>query len=394
MALKFRRKKCLIALCVVIFSSCVIIYIFADSELEKAGISFSENCNKALPSRFTSELCRNFTNKIAYGKLCEPLCKSNGIIKSRCIHHGDTIVIFAMWNDNEIVLKWKKPHFYNQYLTLDYFNVGSMMLPQPPPASVPDPMRIGQPQQLVLGLLQRNIKHLFHVPQNSNMNLRAVWKDLLLNQLESNLGTAIHGLPSETTNAALRGMGAEFTTDARELRSFVPLLSQDEFSMIGIYQELRHFPKLHGYCGQAYAVERLAPYGDLFPSILRKIDWKKRVKMALSFLDLLQELEHAKSGPLHHCDIQEGNFGLTHDFQVKVIDADMIFTEERVKEILAQSNCSKDSDCDFFDCVSCFKGSLTVPNKTYVDLAARFHCNNSNVLDKTNLDLAARHITL
>ncbi len=196
------------------------------------------------------------------------------------------------------------------------------------------------------------ILDMFVMPANSKLNLRDVWKQLLQSQLETVLGPEIYKLPANATDSALRNMGASFTTDPAVLRSFVPLISQDEFAMLGYFQELKHFPKIHGYCGQTYAVEKLTPYSNYFPAVIRNLEWKTRVRLALGFLNLMQELEHTKIGPLHHCDIQEGNFGVTDNFEVQVIDVDMIFTDVRMKEILVQPNCSSDKDCDFFDCVS------------------------------------------
>ncbi len=174
----------------------------------------------------------------------------------------------------------------------------------------------------------------------------------MLGQFESVLGSAIYKLSVNQTDNVLRSIGAAFTTDPKALSSILPLIGQDEFAMLGFFQDSMHFPKIHGYCGQTYAVERLTPYSDYYPSLMHKLDWETRIKLALSFLNLITELETTKIGRLHHCDIQEGNFGVTDDFRVKLIDVDLILTDDRAKEVLAQPNCTKDSDCDFFDCVS------------------------------------------
>ena len=154
------------------------------------------------------------------------------------------------------------------------------------------------------------------------------------------------------TATVFKNLGASFTRDPHILQSYLTLISEDEYAMLGFYQDLKHIPKLHGHCGQAYALERLTPYNKLFPAVLHKLDWQKKVKIALSFLDMIEELERATGGPLHHCDVQEGNFGITDDFEVKMIDVDMILTKNKAHLFLPQPNCTKDEDCDFFDCVS------------------------------------------
>lgn len=159
-------------------------------------------------------------------------------------------------------------------------------------------------------------------------------------------------LSESETARVFENLGVSFTRDPYILQSYLPLISQDEYAMLGFYQDLKHIPKLHGYCGQAYALEKLTPYNEFFPAIRHKLDWQNTVKIALSFLDMIEELERANGGPLHHCDVQEGNFGITDSFKVKMIDVDMILTKNKADLFLPQPNCTKDSDCDFFDCVS------------------------------------------
>ncbi|PIK58599.1 Uncharacterized protein C18orf51 [Apostichopus japonicus] len=52
----------------------------------------------------------------------------------------------------------------------------------------------------------------------------------------------------------------------------------------------------------------------------------------------------------HMCDVKAENFGVGDNLEVKVIDGDMIFSSSKMKSILEEEDCSKHSDCDFFDC--------------------------------------------
>ena len=179
-----------------------------------------------------------------------------------------------------------------------------------------------------------------------------LWKDLVLDRLSNAIGDAVNKIPSNEKEKILQNLKAPSKLGYRILASFLSLVENEEYAMLGTFQELKHFPKLYGYCGQAYVMERLIPYNHIFPAFVHKLDWKKRAKLALSFLDMVVELESAKGGPLQHCDIQEGNFGITNDYEIKLIDVDLILTKEKAEMFLPQPNCSKDADCDFFDCVS------------------------------------------
>lgn len=106
-----------------------------------------------------------------------------------------------------------------------------------------------------------------------------------------------------------------------------------------------------GTCGPVYAMERVQPYSDFFPQITPSMPWKRRVRIAKNFIHLLMEFEKSSVGRLVHCDVQEGNFGLTKDLNVKAIDVDLINSPDRMGEIIEQPECESDKDCDFFDCI-------------------------------------------
>ena len=137
-----------------------------------------------------------------------------------------------------------------------------------------------------------------------------------------------------------------------EMRHSWTLTGQDELMMLALHQNLKSFPKLKGTCGAVYALEKLKPYSKLFPEVIPTLSWFKRVKIALGFLKLLKEFHTTTIGPLHHCDMQEGNFGLTDNLEVKAIDVDLIYSTDRINEILPQPLCKTDDECDFFDCNS------------------------------------------
>ena len=136
------------------------------------------------------------------------------------------------------------------------------------------------------------------------------------------------------------------------MRSSWQILAQDELLMMAIHQEQKTFTELKGTCGSVYALEKTIPYSTFFPEVIPSMTWFKRVKIAKSFLYLLKEFQNTEIGLLSHCDIQEGNFGLTKNLEVKAIDVDLIYSPNRMKEILTQPRCTSDDECDFFDCVS------------------------------------------
>lgn len=137
-----------------------------------------------------------------------------------------------------------------------------------------------------------------------------------------------------------------------EMRASWTALGQDELIMAVLHQSLKTFSRYIGICGPLYVIERTYPFSDYFPEIIPTLSWHKRVTIAKGFLDLVKEFERTEMGPLYHCDVQEGNFGLTKNFSVKAIDMDLIHGSNKMMELLSGADCTRDKDCDFFDCLS------------------------------------------
>jgi len=259
--------------------------------------------------------CSNYSNKRAHGNICNSLCKEGGFIKQGCIHHLTTVVVDGILGDKKIVVKWKNPKW-------------------------PDRRTV------------EDLKIMLGSGGLTNQEKMSTWKELIFSSMTTVVGEMNSKLPDVEKDIILENMKAPLIFDEEIAASFLSLTENDEYTMLGNFQELQHFPKLYGYCGQAYVMEKVIPYSSLFPAFVRKLGWTRTVKLAISFLDMVEELETAKGGPLQHCDIQEGNFGIADDDSIKLIDVDLILTKEKANEILPQPNCSSNSDCEFFDCNS------------------------------------------
>ena len=138
-----------------------------------------------------------------------------------------------------------------------------------------------------------------------------------------------------------------------EMSSLWLLIQRDEFSKLQLLQDMKHIPRVFGFCGRFYAVERVTSLEQVgFTPFRRPAPWKKRVKIALDLLDLYNEFLSSDLGNLHHCDIQPGNFGITKDMRVVALDIDTVFPAKQMKDFLEQPTCESSKQCDFFDCVS------------------------------------------
>lgn len=142
-----------------------------------------------------------------------------------------------------------------------------------------------------------------------------------------------------------------------EMRSLWALLQQEEYVKLQLLQGSKHLPRTYGFCGQYYAMERVTSLDDLVGIIKLPLPWSKRVQIALGLLDLITEFKSTLIGSLSHCDIQEGNFGLSKDGRVVALDVDTVFTKAQMDAFMADgTNCSSNSECTFFDCKSVCEG--------------------------------------
>lgn len=138
-----------------------------------------------------------------------------------------------------------------------------------------------------------------------------------------------------------------------DMSSLWLLIQRDEFIKLQLLQDMKHIPRVYGFCGRFYAVEKVETLDEVsFTPFKKPMPWKKRLKVALDFLELSKEFSKSSLGKLHHCDIQLGNFGVTKDMRVVALDIDTVFATKQMEDFLEQPACESNKQCDFFDCVS------------------------------------------
>lgn len=138
-----------------------------------------------------------------------------------------------------------------------------------------------------------------------------------------------------------------------DMRSLWQILQQEEFIKLQLLQDMKHIPRVYGFCGIFYAVERVKNLENYLNVFFKKPKpWTERVHVAQELLDLAREFKKTPLGKVDHCDVQPGNFGVNVDGVVVALDIDTVFTASQMKEYMAQGNCSGNHDCTFFDCMS------------------------------------------
>lgn len=150
-----------------------------------------------------------------------------------------------------------------------------------------------------------------------------------------------------------------------EARSAWALLQLDEVLLSMVLQGRSHTPKLLGFCGDLYAVERVAStplYGlggspRLRPWITavagRALDrflapsWPRKAKISIGLLELVEDVFHGTLGSFLLCDMKPGSFGYTEHYELRLLDRRHVVPEEAFRSAMRARTCHEDSDCAY-----------------------------------------------
>lgn len=278
-------------------------------------------CTNLEAWRHVSIVCSQHRDGTAIGILCEPLCAEKGIHSLACetLHAGKEAVFSAHWEATRLVFKASRTKITSEQFESLYWmdTTGSR-----------------------------------HFPSEEDFVIMI--KDLVINKLNVSLAR-----PQLKRLARLRThrIETEETRRRLEMENLWPLLQENEYLMMILYENWEVFPQLIGTCGTFYAVEYVRPI-ETPTTVLAlsdsKPEWAKRLKLAVMILNLLQEFETDFPEPLYLCDVKINHFGLPLGGQkLKFLDLDAIFPKSIIDRVIADGkNCEKHEDCDYFDCRS------------------------------------------
>lgn len=160
-----------------------------------------------------------------------------------------------------------------------------------------------------------------------------------------------------------------------EARSAWALLQLDEVLLSVVLQGRSHTPKLLGFCGNLYVVERVVYtplYGlNLSPGLEpwitavlgRSLDdffapsWPRKAKISIGLLELVEDVFHGMFGSFLLCDMTPGSFGYTKRYELRLLDGQYVVPEEAFRRVVQGRPCQEDSDCVYSgDCrASCLQ---------------------------------------
>ena len=137
------------------------------------------------------------------------------------------------------------------------------------------------------------------------------------------------------------------------------LLQHNEFFVLFLFRNSEYVPRLHGSCGDLYAVEKV-PVTSLYTmdsnSVLTYFfpeaytwgfpRWHDRGKIAVGMLEFaLDAYQHSSAGSFFMCNINPSKIGYSEHFDVKFYDINEMLSKQEVETYFREQPCTTDSDC-------------------------------------------------
>ncbi|XP_071947248.1 divergent protein kinase domain 1A-like [Antedon mediterranea] len=148
-----------------------------------------------------------------------------------------------------------------------------------------------------------------------------------------------------------------------EAKTIWALLQEKDFLTTMLLSDSDHIPKLYGFCGSMYITEGVMEYqlygsrlpgviNAVLPSGLRSASeqasaplWNHKAHIAVGLLEFVEEMYDSPKGNMHFCSANQHSIGFTNNFDVKVLDLDNIFLENKLVSTLKEFPCHKNADC-------------------------------------------------
>ncbi|XP_053209064.1 divergent protein kinase domain 1C-like [Panonychus citri] len=265
------------------------------------------------------EVCVAWEKDKIIGNLCSDWCQgSSSVIQScpstRSFHGGKECIFYGEWKNSEIIVKAKKLKSTN--------------------------------------MMDVDLK---------------LTRDEIIQGLASIVSTAFDGsenIDSSYLTIPWTGSPSKLSSLTNKELHNLWILAQDNefiystfFGSLTQWNPIKLLPQLKATCGHFYAVEyipRILQLTDIMPDKLNTrpfvASFHRRVHIATMLLTWLRDLEMSGYN-LHLCDVKYDQFGITDNGSIVLIDSDMLYPREIVRESIQHiDSCIKDEDCDFIDC--------------------------------------------
>ncbi|KAF4117051.1 divergent protein kinase domain 1A isoform X1 [Onychostoma macrolepis] len=283
-----------------------------------------------------SIICEKYSKGIIDGSACSSLCEESSLYFGRCLSTKPNNQVYTgSWGDHDGVIKC-------QLSDILHYELGEELEPKKEVALFDKPTR-GTSVEKFKEMVASHLKA--KVGEQANLSSLV---SLILSVADSNKDGHI-SLP--------------------EAKSAWALLQLNEVLLAVVLQDREHTPRLLGFCGDLYVVERVPHtplYGLSLPwpmelwiptGMRRNMDqwftpsWPRKAKIFIGLLELIEDIFHGTFGSFLMCDMRASTFGYTDRHDLRLVDGRRVVAEEAFKQAMILQRCEDDEDCVYgVDC--------------------------------------------
>ncbi|XP_051568376.1 divergent protein kinase domain 1A-like [Myxocyprinus asiaticus] len=285
-----------------------------------------------------NSICDKFQKGVIDGSACNSLCEKGTLYLGKCLSAKPINQVYSgSWGDMEGIIKCHMQE-------VPHYDLGVELEP-------------------------RKESAFFNRPTKGTSVEK--FKEMVFSHLKVKVGDQanLHDLVTLVLGVADSNKDGQISLS--EAHSAWALIQLNEFLLSIVLQDREHTPRLLGYCGDLYVMEKV-PYVPLYgaslpwivelwipASLQRSIDqwvtpsWPRKAKIAIGLFELVEDVFHGTFGSFLMCDVNAAGFGYTEHYDIKVVDARNIIPEAAFQEVMRERQCEEDSDCVYgTDCLT------------------------------------------
>ncbi|KAM8889530.1 divergent protein kinase domain 1A isoform 1-T1 [Synchiropus picturatus] len=327
--LSYQHMKYLFFSWLAVFVGSWIVYVEYSSYTE---LCRGHDCKKSI--------CDKYRRGVIDGSACSSLCDRDTLYLGKCFTANPNSQVYSgSWGDLEGVIKCQMEEHH------PHFDLGTEVEPKREAPAFNKPTKGTSVEK---------------------------FREMILNHLKAKVGDDQANIAALANNVlAIADANRDGHISLPEARSTWALLQLNEFLLSLVLQDREHTPKLLGFCGDLYVMEKV-PYSPLYgislpwimevwiPAGLRRSmdqwftpSWPHKAKISIGLLELVEDVFHGMFGSFVMCDVRAATFGYTDKHDLKVMDARYIVPETIFVEDIRQQKCDVDEDCLYgADCLT------------------------------------------
>ncbi|XP_033884887.1 divergent protein kinase domain 1A-like [Acipenser ruthenus] len=281
-------------------------------------------------------ICDKYRKGVIDGSACSSLCDKETLYLGKCLStRSNNQVYMGSWGDLEAVIKCQMEEAVR-------FDLGADTEP-------------------------RKGAVLFDKPTKGTSVEK--FKEMVFSHLKGKVGDQANLLDLVGLIISVTDGNKDGHISLPEAKSTWALLQLNEFLLMIILQDKEHTPKLLGFCGNLYVMEKVqytSLYGISIPWIMelfvpsgarRSMDqwftpsWPRKAKISIGLLEFVEDIFHGTFGNFLMCDTSANNFGYNAKHDLKMVDMRKIVPEVSFKDLIRDHHCETDEDCVYgMDC--------------------------------------------